>query len=452
MNWLYKILMRQVRTDRHIARVGGLTVKKIVVFLMMLGLGIASRGAVAQDLFESQTLGELPPMMMPDPTDATSSHGTSVVLPEEFGSSAPIQEPLSLPATTGGDPSPSWGYFTGQDLQMFDCQPALLESTGTWLRRGFWSAEIEAVLLNRHFDRNSIVLMDDLNANLNVLRIQGNAPGVEGTPRLTVGRFLFRDQANRDHTAEFVAWGGGNWSQEGRLDGEDLQVPIRRDGFNTSFDGAQASQYEYGSSFNSFELNYHVKQRMLKDRMELEPNGQWVRRAQPSHSYSMLAGLRYFNLEERLNWDAFGIPDGDSDSTLETGNYDINVGNNLIGTQLGASTAYETARWSVGANVKAGMYLNMIDLQSDFNISGGGPSGTTDLEGDNLSFIGEAGLMGKYHILPNLSLKVGLEVMLLTHMAAAPGQINFIPSGANFIASGNDNYYLGGSIGLENYW
>ena len=82
MNWLYKILMRQVRTDRHIARVGGLTVKKIVVFLMMLGLGIASRGAVAQDLFESQTLGELPPMMMPDPTDATSSHGTSVVLPE----------------------------------------------------------------------------------------------------------------------------------------------------------------------------------------------------------------------------------------------------------------------------------------------------------------------------------------------------------------------------------
>lgn len=191
---------------------------------------------------------------------------------------------------------------------------------------------------------------------------------------------------------------------------------------------------------------------MLKDRMELEPNGQWVRRAQPTRSYSMLAGLRYFSLDESLNWIAFGIPPQVASDPSETGTYNIRIGNHLIGTQLGLSTAYETARWSLGAQTKGGMYVNMMDLQSSFAVSGGGTSGDSDLEADNLSFIGEAGLLGKYHIRPNLSLRVGVEVMFLSHVAVAPDQISFTPSGKNSISYGSDNIYLGGSLGFESYW
>jgi hypothetical protein len=306
--------------------------------------------------------------------------------------------------------------------------------------------------MNRTFSRDPILLISDLTENLNTLGIRGDIPGAEGTPRLTLGRFLFRDDANRDHNLEFVAWGGGNWSQQGELTGTDLEVPIQIDGFNPSFDGAQATNYKYDSWFNNFELNYHVKQRMLKDRMELEPSGHWVRRANPTRSNAFLAGLRLFNLSEQLYWNAFGIPDGNDDGVTETGNYYVNTNNMLIGTQLGASSTYETARWSAGAWCKGGMYLNIMDLQSDFAVTGNVTSGSADLQGDNIAFIGQAGVLGKYHIRPNLSLRVGLEVMLINHLAVAPSQLDFVPSGNTTISSGSDNYYMGGSLGFESYW
>lgn len=440
-----------------------LPVKKIVTFLMMLGLGFASQGVAAQDLFESQTLGsqslgEMPPqMMLPEPSENMLDSDSSVLLPEESASTMPVQEPLSLPATSGDDPSPSWSYFTGQDLQMFDCQPALLESTGTWLRRGFWFAEADAVITQRRFNRSGIVLMqegfvqDPDFAFKNELAVDGDRPGAETAPRLKVGRFLFRDQTNRDHTLEFIAYGGGNWSQEQRLDGNNLLVPFDLRGFNTSFNGAQSSQYEYDSFFNSFELNYHVKQRMLKDRMELEPNGQWVRRAQPSRTFSFLAGLRNFNLNEKLDWGAFGIPDPDDDTETLDGAYNVEVGNYLIGTQMGVSAAYETARWSVGSQVKGGMYVNIAHLESSFSV-GDLASGTTDLEADHVAWVGEATMFGKYHVTSNVSLRVGFEIMHVASVALAPDQIDFIPSGSLAVYNGSDPVWIGGSIGFESYW
>jgi hypothetical protein len=313
-------------------------------------------------------------------------------------------------------------------------------------------------LSQRTFDRDGVALMIvPLNqfpgfTARNNLTVDGSSPGAEGTPRLKVGRFLFRDQENRDHNLEFVAYGGSNFSQEQQLAGNVLVVPFRLEGINESFSGATDSQYRYDSYFNSFELNYHVKQRMLRDRMELEPNGNWVRRAQPSRTLSYLAGLRYFNLDEHLNWDAFGIPDVDDDNANETGVYDIKTGNHMIGTQLGLGAAYETSRWSIGAQVKGGMYLNILDLDSEFSVTGNLTSGRTDLQGEELSFIGEGSLYGKYHILPNFSLRVGMELLHVSGIALAPAQIDFIPSGSPYISQNNEAVYLGGSIGFESYW
>ncbi len=38
---------------------------------------------------------------------------------------------------------------------MWDDYSAPIESTGTWLRRGFWYAEAEAVVWNRFWNRDS---------------------------------------------------------------------------------------------------------------------------------------------------------------------------------------------------------------------------------------------------------------------------------------------------------
>jgi hypothetical protein len=433
-------------------------VKKIVAFLMVVVLGISGRGVAAQDLFESQTLGELPALPMGEPS-ADMSNGHMLAAPQSM-ELPPVQETITLPATSGDLAASVVEPGASREWQLFDCEPAALESTGTWLRRGFWFAEADAVIFARSFDRDGIALMQSVPLNnfpllfpRNILAIDGSRPGAEGMPRINVGRFLFRDEKNRDHNLEFLVFGGGNFSQEGRLDEPDgLFTPTRISGPNISFTGATSSQYRYDSFFNSFELNYHVHSRMMKDRMELEPNGNWVRRAQPTNTLSFLAGMRYFNLDEHLFWQAFGIPNPDDASVNETGVYDIKTGNNLIGTQLGLSSSYDTARWSIGGSVKGGMYLNMIDLDSSFSVSGGVTSGSTDKQSDNLAWVGQAMAYGKYHIRPNLSLRTTLEVMHLTSVALAPSQIDFVPSGSPFVSQNNDDVYLGGSIGFESYW
>lgn len=445
--------MRQMRLNFVCLFWEANAVNKIVVLLMMCVLGWANQGVSAQELFGSQTLGELAPQTE-FPTETLPSGSSFMEIPVPPAADAPLQEPLSLPSTTvvPGEQAP-----VIREMQYFDCDPALLESSGTWLRRGFWFAEADAVLFQRSWDRESVVLMVG-GLPSNILSINDSGPGAEGAPRLKVGRFLFRDDFNRDHTLEFVAFGGGNWSQEQRLDGDNLLVPLRLRGTNNaSFNGANTSVYTYDSWFNSFELDYHVKQRMLKDRMELEPNGNWVRRAQPSKTLSLLAGLRYLGLNEQIDWQAFGITDstGDADVDEENGIYNIETENHLIGTQIGASVTYETARWSIGGQLKGGMYLNMMDVDSFFDLdtnSGVGPDGLTNLEEDNLSWLGEAALICKYHIRPNFSLRVGLEIMHLASVALAPHHIDFIPSGTPLIARNGEAVYMGGSIGFESYW
>jgi hypothetical protein len=82
-----KKLMRHVRLICIFVGAGDFAVKKISVFLMLLALSTSSREVAALDLFESQTLGELPPhMSMPVPR---LSETPMLELPSESISKAP---------------------------------------------------------------------------------------------------------------------------------------------------------------------------------------------------------------------------------------------------------------------------------------------------------------------------------------------------------------------------
>ncbi len=429
-------------------------VNKLVGLLILAVLGIPSGEACAQDLVQGQS----PQFIFADQDLSASAGLPKMQLPDEE-IPQPIAEPLATPLYE--DDFDSEGIDgVDEDFRVFDCYPALLESTGTWLRRGFWYAEADAVLFARSFAKTGLTLAFDADVvnpiqrlgTKNMLAIDSAKPGVEGVPRLNVGRFLFRDYMNRDHTMEFTIFGGGNWSQDSALDGGNLVMPLNISNGNPNFSGARRMQFGYDSWYNSFELTYNVKQRMSRDRMELEPSGHWVRRAQPSSTNALLAGVRYFNLDENLNIMAFGIPDADGDSDNETGNYRVQTGNHLIGTELGLSHAYETARWSITGKVKGGMYLNMIHMESNFDVTGNITSGSTDIEGDNLAWVGEAALIGRWHLRPNFSLRTSLEVMHLTGVALAPYQVDFIPSGSPLLSDNSDVVYLGGAIGFESYW
>ncbi len=434
-------------------------VKKTILLLVVIALGLSNGPARAQEL-----------LTPPDPA------GTDIMPPElEFiedsnsyvESDSPVLEPIA-----SGDLQESACPYPGDEtFQLFGKEIARLESSGTWLRRGFWFTEVDVILADRIWRRDDLALMSQLVGATtdvfnrpvplrNELLLEGGRYGAEATPRMKLGRFLFRDEKNRDHTAEFIAYGGGQWSQSGRLDANlnnsqnttTLLVDAEFDRGNASFDGATSSQFQYDSRMNSFELNYQVKTRMSRDRMELEPNGRWVRRAQPTNSRSFIAGIRYIDIAEDLHWTAFGIADADNDNNTETGTYRVNAGNDLIGTQMGFTWSHDRARWSLGSRVKGGIFINGSDVRSDFNVTGNVTSGSSSISTDNLSFLTEGAVFAKWHLRPNFSLRVGLEGLFLTSLALAPDQVNFAPtSSAELIADGHV-IFLGGLIGFEGYW
>ncbi|HYO26434.1 MAG TPA: BBP7 family outer membrane beta-barrel protein [Lacipirellulaceae bacterium] len=423
-------------------------------------MALASQGALGQELMAAPSnagAGDLPPEMgMPGelPPGATLEGETIEPMADAYAQGAgefhAHHDPMHLPTSC----------------------PSLFESSGTWLERGFWYAEADYALINKSWDRKGLLFAFEGSTStapgfqpglgqpgfgqvlaLNTLLIDGSKPGADGMARVTLGRFLFRDERNRDHTAQVTYFGGGSWKQESSVQSSTaggLQVTDFIDRVNPSFDGAESMAFDYETGFDSIETNYVVKGRLGRDQMVLQPDGKWVRTAQTSQTLSFLAGVRYVNLTDALNITAERMEDV---AASEGGFYNVDTDNNLIGGQLGVGVSHETSRWSIGMTAKGGSFFNRMNLNSEFLA---GPElvpsrGSTDTRENNLSFVGEVQLLGKWHLRPNLSLRAGMEVLYVDSVALAPHQVNFVPGGYEPIADDGDIFCIGSSLGIEMY-
>lgn len=386
---------------------------------------------------------------------------------DEPGPSGPqISEPY-LDGSYPGDPEQYEGYeldSAGHNYP-WDSQPAPIESSGTWIDRGVWYAEADAVALYRIWWRADVFVgAEDPNVNIpnsfpaaglglntnRTLYIPGAHPGGDAGVRTTLGRFLFRDDQNRDHSAEFTAWSAGDWVSDGTMSSANpngLFVTFNLDGGNRDFDGSSFQRVIYTSRLNSFELNYRMKRRLGRDRMVMDPNGHWRREASNGFTRNFLAGFRYVEVRETLDWTAQDIIVNGSN-----GRYLIHTGNELFGFQMGDGIEYQTGRWSVGLSGKLGLFWNHTTAhqQLDFTADDNQDFERRATEAE-LSFIGDARALVRYHLTPASSLRVGLEFMTLDSLALAPRQISF-DSGTSKIETGGQPYYLGGSLGFDFYW
>lgn len=358
------------------------------------------------------------------------------------------------------------GSILGEPLKMLTGHAPFFESSGTWLRRGYWFAEVDYWMMTRSWDKHGVVLASEeavRNSHpsgapflvSNVLELQGDSEGAEGLGRVKLGRFLFRDMGNRDHFVEASWWGGGSYEQAVSLESSTnagLQVSNFIDRVNVSFDGAEEMSFAYQSEINSAELNYEVRQRMDRDQLLLHPGGAWVRSAAPTRTYSYLAGIRYVNLRENLAIDS--VDNEGTANTDESGFYDVMTENNLLGTQVGGSISHETGRWSLTASAKGGLFWNRMDLNSSFQVGEDTvrSSGDTNSDKDSLAFVGDAELLGRWYLRPNVSLRASLGLMWIDSIALAPHQVHFIPGQYSPIADTGDSVFLGGSLGVEGYW
>lgn len=286
--------------------------------------------ATAQDM-TSNWDDELPPQVSLPTPGMQSDVGTSGDI---------MQDPSMMIGPAPSADAPFEGYNEYSDFHGH--VPAPIESTGTWLRRGFWYLETDAVVWNRMWNRDDKLFAADdpqmqdpgffspFNPTRQLITnrlmfLQSAHPGEDGSVRATLGNFLFRDSKNRDHTMEFTAFGGGDWQQQPVISSAQpfgLFVPFYIDGNlsnqqgtiigNKSFDESSFQSIDYKSDYASFEFNYRVKQRLGRDRLKLDPNGCWHRDANPGFEREFLAGLRFMELGETLDWRAEDIQEGTS--------------------------------------------------------------------------------------------------------------------------------------------
>lgn len=397
------------------------------------------------------------------PTPAESGFGEPSGASDGFEVIAP---PITSMGDIGGSMQP-----IPQDEQLWECGPAVTESTGTWLRRGFWYVESEAVVLNRYWDRSPVILTTDLSQtppfgfpSLEDMKVDRSKPGAEGNVRLTLGRFLFRDQENRDHTTEFTGFGGGEWKQINRIASDSPNGLFVRDDIdlrNPSFDGSSFQAFEYDSRLAMFEWNYRVRQRMGRDQMVMTPDGEWVRRASSGLTRNFLAGIRYIDMTENFAWEARDINRQINGGTANASNalYGSRTSNDVFGPQLGGGIAYESDRFSVEVFGKGGVMLNDAKASTRLTytgISANAPEGTfEDFYTNNreglLTYVFQSGVVGRWHMRPNLSLRGGFEMLYFVNMAMAPDQLKFDPNFARVTTSG-DPFYQGFTLGLDYFW
>jgi hypothetical protein len=426
---------------------------------------LAAGAGLAQAQPASEWGEELPPELgFPGASAGALPAGT--MQPSTGEENLPAPQGVVAPSVEGYDLEAEAGY---PEIAGLWNHAAPIESTGTWLERGFWYAEADAVILNRMWDRNDLRLAaGDPNVNnppvnnsslgfnpifLNTNRLlilNGALPGRDAAVRTTLGHFLFRDSRNRDHSIEFTAFGAGDWEQNRVITSEapnGLFVPFRVDGGNQSFDGSTRQTVDYSSHYQSFETNYRVRQRLGADQLVMDPNGDWHRAANSGFEREFLAGLRFMQLEDRFDWQAQDIV-----TTGADGRYLINTHNNMFGFQLGLGHTFQTSRWSLGSMAKGGVFLNdaLGTTMLDFTATDTDDA-TNRLRENQLSFIGEFKLQGRYHITPNVSLRAAYELMLVTNAALAPSQATFIPE-FSYLNTTGDPFYHGASFGIEGYW
>jgi len=225
-------------------------------------------------------------------------------------------------------------------------------------------------------------------------------------------------------------------------------------GFTETDFGSFAS-IDYESSFDSFEINF--RQRWMA------PNCRY--------QGSCLFGVRYFKLDEDFNYFANGalIP-GDpaavppTEDLIPELNNNINVHNNMVGAQIGGDL------WMcilpglrIGAEGKAAILGNRVAVENTISTNVPDPIGDPqlpvieDLVTNDVSFLGEANIMGTYRLNQQWTLRGGYQFLYVDGVALAAENFNSQPPFVNGVrvATINDNggvFYHGWFAGTEFMW
>lgn len=414
--------------------------------LLMAGVALAGRIAGAEPLSSA----------LSDGTEQVDTLPPDLAVPDEL--------PSPKGGTGDGDKILSdmdWleDRDTSDEYSYFD-DGAPIISSGTWFRRGYWYVQEDVVIFALDLDKDLALASESLNGFTidQVFVVKGSSPGIGANARLTLGRFLYRDAKNRDHTAEFTFTGLGKWEADGRI-----RSLVDADSISTILSPAAIGfinnveqTFHYTSRMNNYEWNYRIRRRLRPDWLELDPCGEWTRQMDPGLLYGFLFGVRWFEMPERFAYHGEGVDPNETRGDLLT-----QTRNNLIGFQFGGDAIYQHKRWSVSLFGKVGPSVNFSHRSIEYEgigVDGNGAPISDEVHAQNsldtIAFIGEAGCHATYYAQPNLAFRVGWDAFWVNNLALATRQIQIL-EGSNAVRNVNTTsgvQYMGFSLGMDYHW
>ncbi|MFO0914592.1 MAG: BBP7 family outer membrane beta-barrel protein [Pirellulales bacterium] len=411
---------------------------------------------------------------------------------------------------------PVWEGAMG-DQMMVD-GPARLFSTREWFRSGRWYGSTDFVLLTMVSTRNVPVAVDTTSGFSRAIdpltgQVLGGIPTL-GTPvardltavqtqlgtesarfnfqpgvNLRLGRFLGRDEMNRDHAIEVGFFGLFDYSSQSTLteSAPGLGIPVGNNGetaplpgivtmlgnginqtalaqslspvlllLNSTAAGGIAPGFINGNTatiyndatFNNGEVNWQVMARPRRDRLVLQPNGEWVQHSSPSQTRAFLAGFRYVQLDESFTYAQFG-----DNAAQDNGLYKVDVTNDMFGLQMGGRLQEVYSNWQWDLETKVGGLWNFAGRDSlvSTTISGTQSSRSQSLTDEQLGIVLQLGVGGAYRITPNFAVTTVYNVIYLNNVATTIDNLSLAPAFQLFDLSG-DRLFHGLSTGVQLTW
>ena len=430
---------------------------------------------------------------IPEPTvpAATSEADLSELTTEPLeldAPPAPIAEPSTLEEVVM-DPGVGQPY----DIPLTDVIPQVAEtySTNDWFRNGNWYSKQELVMLLRadlplqHLavDRSALSPAPfDPNQTPSLSTKHTDFTYEAGT-RLSIGRRLGRDPANRDHSVEFVFFGLFEYDGRASLTpaqptvaGIDSLIGSEESIFtiiNPNLGFATVNFVEgfrfnsrvdliHKSDFNSFEMNYVIGARPAKDRIVMQPDGRWIRHATPSKVRGLFAGLRYIRQNDLFQYRGIGQVTATGTDLDVGGDYLVTTDNDLIGVHIGGDFTRKRSDWLIGFRGKVGGLVNFASrlnhlTQTTASTDTGERVITTEIteqtiKDETLTFLGEGGAYVAYYVRPNTALRVGYDVLYMNGLATATNNLGIRGEGFAKFETTGDSLYHGMNFGLEMTW
>jgi hypothetical protein len=400
---------------------------------------------------------------------------------EESTLSEPITE--GIPEVLGDPQGSPYDLFEYEDDDYLIESDTVQEtySTGSMFMNGNWYVQQDvAVMMPANVKDRAIAraydLTDDRTANiptLHSLNIQSVPLRYQPGMRITLGRILGVDHANRQHAIEVGFFGLFDWDNSFSLSSvfEDNNVSTVLPGDPFSLDlrsGVTQSDtgtgrvievpgftqtgihsLNYTADLNTFELNYRLLGRPPRDRLALQPDGAWVRTTSSSNIKSMFAGIRGATYNELMLYTS----ETENDNN-ERGLYEVRLNNRLVGLQLGAQIVERHHTWLFGFRGKTGGLVNFArrnSLYDGFDRLNGSRRLQDELHDEHLTFLAEAGVFTSYELTGRSAVRVSYDVLYFAGMAVASPNMTLGRSFGPLNVEGGALFH-GASVGYELVW